>query len=209
MEDKIKIKSFFYKKDILYSNIKNLVIRKNYLGSYDIIINFNDSKNMFKYLSNYIFNISIRKNDGYSFIICDVKNICEIENYILKKMNCYELKKKTYIYIRYSLFDSFAYTLIVIFSILYILNLSLSNILLKYLVYYLIFINIKFFKNKFYMNKINCSIIKISDKKNRCYVFEGYNETEKEIKINYGLKINFNYYYLSFYMFPIKYKKVK
>ena len=64
LEDKIKIKSFFYKKDILYSNIKNLVIRKN---------------------------------DGYSFIICDVKNICEIENYILKKMNCYELKKKTYI----------------------------------------------------------------------------------------------------------------
>ncbi len=117
--------------------------------------------------------------------------------------------KKKHIYIRYSLFDSFAYTLIVIFSILYILNLSLSNILLKYLVYYLIFINIKFFKKKFYMNKINCSIIKISDKKNRCYVFEGYNETEKEIKINYGLKINFNYYYLSFYMFPIKYKKVK
>ena len=86
---------------------------------------------------------------------------------------------------------------------------SLIFPLLKiYLLIYLIFISIKFFKKKYNIKKSNSGIIKIHDNNRKSvYIFDNYNISESEIRIDYGLNINFNYYYLSSDILPIKYKR--
>lgn len=41
--DKLTIKNRFYKKSVNLEDIKKIIIRKNFLSSYDIMINFDDS----------------------------------------------------------------------------------------------------------------------------------------------------------------------
>ncbi|RRD37594.1 hypothetical protein EII29_11130 [Leptotrichia sp. OH3620_COT-345] len=43
----IEIKGEFFVKKLGYRNIRNLTIRKNYLNSYDIVINYDESINFF------------------------------------------------------------------------------------------------------------------------------------------------------------------
>lgn len=207
LEDSIKIESLFFHKNILYSDIKNLTVRRNYSGTYDVIINFDDSINIFKYFSNYIFDASIRKNHKKSFIICDLKNSGEIVNFILKKINFPEEKiEEEILCVKYSLFEASAYTSFFLLILLSILNLAVSSILSRFtLVLFLVLINIRFFKKEFCIQKISPRIIKISDKINELYVFNGYTELTEKIKISYDLKISFNYYYLSMHMFPVEY----
>ncbi len=87
----IEIKGIFLKKIIKYENIENITVRKNYLGSGDIIINFDDTLNIYRYFCNYICDVSIRKNHKNSYIICDLKNFHKIEKIILEKI--YKYKK--------------------------------------------------------------------------------------------------------------------
>jgi len=49
---KVKIKGLFFEKIIEYSDIKKLIVRKNMLGSYDILLNFDSSINIYKYFCN-------------------------------------------------------------------------------------------------------------------------------------------------------------
>ena len=206
----IEIKGIFLKKIIKYENIENITVRKNYLGSRDIIINFDDTLNIYRYFCNYICDVSIRKNHKNSYIICDLKNFHKIEKIILKKIYKYKKINRNEVeilYIKYSLIE-------IQFSILGILFMNMCIIslifpLLKiYLLIYLIFINIKIFKKKYNIKKYNSGIIKIHDNNRKSvYIFNNYNISESEIRIDYGLKINFNYYYLSSDILPIKYKR--
>lgn len=208
--DSIEIKGIFLKKIIKYENIENITVRKNYLGSGDIIINFDDTLNIYRYFCNYICDVSIRKNHKNSYIICDLKNFHKIEKIILKKIYKYKKINRNEVeilYIKYSLIE-------IQFSILGILFMNMCIIslifpLLKmYLLIYLIFINIKIFKKKYNIKKYNSGIIKIHDNNRKSvYIFDNYNISESEIRIDYGLKINFNYYYLSSDILPIKYKR--
>ena len=48
----VKIKGLFFEKTIAYNDIKTLTVRKNMLGSYDILLNFDSSMNIYKYFCN-------------------------------------------------------------------------------------------------------------------------------------------------------------
>lgn len=205
----IEIKNIFLKKTIEYKDIKNITIRKNYLGSKDIIINFDDTINIYRYFCNYVVDISIRKKHKNSYIICDLKNSKEIEKIMLEKICDYKTSCTNVIfqilYIKHSLLESQFAILGILFINICIISLIFS-FLKPFLIIYLIFINVKFFKTKYYLKKPNNKIMKISDSRKLIYLFDDYDITETEVRIDYGLKINFNYYYLSSDILPIKYK---
>ena len=65
---KVKIKGLFFEKTIAYNDIKTLTVRKNILGSYDILLNFDSSMNIYKYFCNLIIDVSIESNHKKSYI---------------------------------------------------------------------------------------------------------------------------------------------
>ena len=60
--------------------------RKNILGSYDILLNFDSSINIYKYFCNLIIDVSIESNHKKSYIFCDIKNKDEILECLLEKI---------------------------------------------------------------------------------------------------------------------------
>ena len=82
----LKIKGLFFEKTIAYNDIKTLTVRKNILGSYDILLNFDSSINIYKYFCNLIMDVSIESNNKKSYIFCDIKNKDEILECLLEKI---------------------------------------------------------------------------------------------------------------------------
>ena len=82
----VKIKGLFFEKTIEYSDIKKLIVRKNILGSYDILLNFDSTISVYKYLCNLITDVSVENNHEKSYVFCDIKNKDEILEYFLEKI---------------------------------------------------------------------------------------------------------------------------
>ena len=206
----INIQSKFIKKEISYGDIKILLFRKNFLGSYDIVINIDDSINLYRYFCNYFFDASIRKNHKKSYIICDVKNFKEIRRLLLKKINTKTslLKKQESLYIRYSLIENQMMILGYIFLLVFILSVAIKDMRIFLLIYF-IFISIKFFKKVYTIEEFDGKIIRIYNDKKEMYVFESYKNMENKIIIDYGLKIKYNYYYLTNNLLPSRYKIIR
>lgn len=84
---KITINGLFMKKEIYYDDIKFISIRKNFLNSYDLVINLDETITFFKYTCNYITDaFSSSKDKKNTFVICEIKNINEIIKDLLEKM---------------------------------------------------------------------------------------------------------------------------
>ena len=76
---KITVNGLFMTKEIYYDDIKFISVRKNFLNSYDLIINFDETATIFRYLCNYIsdtFSSGINKKN--TFVICELKNVDEV-----------------------------------------------------------------------------------------------------------------------------------
>ena len=106
----VKIKGLFFEKTIAYNDIKTLTVRKNILGSYDILLNFDSSMNIYKYFCNLIMDVSIESNHKKSYIFCDIKNKDEILEYLLEKIGYpkKEIREKVNgekLYVKYSIFE--------------------------------------------------------------------------------------------------------
>ena len=106
----VKIKGLFFEKTIAYNDIKTLTVRKNILGSYDILLNFDSSINIYKYFCNLIIDVSIESNHKKSYIFCDIKNKDEILEYLLDKIGYSkkEIREKMNgekLYVKYSIFE--------------------------------------------------------------------------------------------------------
>ena len=94
----IKVNGILYSKKLNYNEIKKLTIRKNYLSSYDIVINYDEGINFFRYLCNCFF-------DKFSIIIIYIfignikflKKEYNIINYDKDRIEIYEEKRKIYI----------------------------------------------------------------------------------------------------------------
>ena len=90
---KITINGLFMNKEIYYDDIKFISIRKNFLNSYDLAINLDESITIFRYLCNYIsdsFSTGINKKNA--FVICELKNTNEVLEELLKKIG-FDLKE--------------------------------------------------------------------------------------------------------------------
>ena len=93
-----------YRKFINFEDIKKIIIRKNFFSSYDIVINFDETISLFRYLCNYFLDVSIGKNHNKSYVICDVKNKDDVIKEILDELNIKEnneIEKETLV-IKYS-----------------------------------------------------------------------------------------------------------
>ena len=106
----MKIKGLFFEKTIAYNDIKTLTVRKNILGSYDILLNFDSSMNIYKYFCNLIIDVSIESNHKKSYIFCDIKNKDEILECLLEKIGYpkKEIREKVNgekLYVKYSIFE--------------------------------------------------------------------------------------------------------
>ena len=124
----LKIKGLFFEKTIAYNDIKTLTVRKNILGSYDILLNFDSSINIYKYFCNLIMDVSIESNNKKSYIFCDIKNKDEILEFLLEKIGypkkeIREKEEEEKLYVKYSIFEKYymmcfaAFFIIVIFSV--------------------------------------------------------------------------------------------
>lgn len=84
---KIIIQGFAINKEIFYDDIDSIMIQKNFLNSYDILINSNETVAHFRYLCNYITDsYATGLNANNTFVISDVKNVDEVLNEIFEKM---------------------------------------------------------------------------------------------------------------------------
>ncbi len=211
LNELIEIKGMFFIKKLRYDNIRNLTIRKNYLKSYDIVINYDESINFFRYLNNYFFDkFSFGKNCNNSFILCDVKNMKETLEYLLKKIGYCEAEKSyNELYIRYSLFEEAYLVYCIVLLILWLCVFEFPQIIIVIIIY-LIVINIRFFKRKYIMTKYG-NKIKIFEKNKIAYIIEDFYEDENSVIIEYNIKQNLlskhNFYYFSNNILPRKYMK--
>ena len=219
----VKIKGLFFEKTIAYNDIKTLTVRKNILGSYDILLNFDSSMNIYKYFCNLIMDVSIESNHKKSYIFCDIKNKDEILEYLLEKIGYpkKEIREKVNgekLYVKYSIFEKYHMMCFSVFSIMAIFSvgiawgyLELMIELFVIIILLLVMTMIKFFRKDYIMKRYsNCSI-SISEKKKEIYIMDDFFETDKKVIINYENtnfnSVKFNFYYVQNNVMPKNYKK--
>ena len=219
----VKIKGLFFEKTIAYNDIKTLTVRKNILGSYDILLNFDSSINIYKYFCNLIIDVSIESNHKKSYIFCDIKNKDEILEYLLEKIGYpkKEIREKVNgekLYVKYSIFERFHMLCCLIFSIVLIFSVGIAwgylNLMIKLftiIILLLVITVIRFFKKDYVMKRYNNYSISISEKKKEIYIMDDFSETDKKVIINYENinfnSVKFNFYYFQNDVMPKNYKK--
>mgnify|MGYP000910739846 CR=1 FL=1 len=219
----VKIKGLYFEKTIAYNDIKTLTVRKNMLGSYDILLNFDSSINIYKYFCNLIIDVSIESNHKKSYIFCDIKNKDEILEYLLEKIGYpkKEIREKVNgekLYVKYSIFEKHYMMCFAVFCIIVIFSvgiawgyLELMIELFIIIILLLVMTMIKFFRKDYIMKRYsNCSI-SISEKKKEIYIMDDFFETDKKVIINYENtnfnSVKFNFYYFQNNVMPKNYKK--
>ena len=221
---KVKIKGLFFEKIIEYSDIKKLIVRKNMLGSYDILLNFDSSINIYKYFCNLIIDVSIESNHKKSYIFCDIKNKDEILEYLLEKIGYpkKEIREKVNgekLYVKYSIFEKHYMMCFAVFSLMIIFSVGIAwgylNLMIKLftiiILLLLVITVIRFFKKDYVMKRYNNYSISISEKKKEIYIMDDFSETDKKVIINYKNtnfnSVKFNFYYFQNDVMPKNYKK--
>ena len=219
----VKIKGLFFEKTIEYSDIKELTVRKNILGSYDILLNFDSSINIYKYFCNLIIDVSIESNHKKSYIFCDIKNKNEILEYLLEKIGYpkKEIREKVNgekLYVKYSIFEKYYMMCFAVFCIIVIFSvgiawgyLELMIELFVIIILLLVITVIRFFKKSYIMKRYNNYSISISEKKKEIYIMDDFFEKDRKIIIKYGNtnfnSVKFNFYYFQNNVMPKNYKK--
>ena len=219
----VKIKGLFFEKTIEYSDIKELTVRKNILGSYDILLNFDSSMNIYKYFCNLIIDVSIESNHKKSYIFCDIKNKDEILEYLLEKIGYpkKEIREKVNgekLYVKYSIFEKHYMMCFAVFSLMIIFSVGIAwgylNLMIKLftiIILLLVITVIRFFKKDYVMKRYNNYSISISEKKKEIYIMDDFSETDKKVIINYKNtnfnSVKFNFYYFQNDVMPKNYKK--
>ena len=218
----VKIKGLFFEKTIVYNDIKTLTVRKNILGSYDILLNFDSSINIYKYFCNLIIDVSIESNHKKSYIFCDIKNKDEILEYLLEKIGYpkKEIREKMNgekLYVKYSIFEKYymmcfaAFFIIVIFSVGIAWEYLDLMIKLFTIILLLVMTVIRFFKKDYVMKRYNKYRISMSEKKKEIYIMDDFFETDKKVIVNYENtnfnNVKFNFYYFQNSVMPKNYKK--
>ena len=219
----VKIKGLFFEKMIAYNDIKTLTVRKNILGSYDILLNFDSSINIYKYFCNLIIDVSIESNHKKSYIFCDIKNKDEILEYLLKKIGYpkKEIREKVNgekLYVKYSIFEKHYMMCFAVFSLMIIFSVGIAwgylNLMIKLftiIILLLVITVIRFFKKDYVMKRYNNYSISISEKKKEIYIMDDFSETDKKVIINYENinfnSVKFNFYYFQNDVMPKNYKK--
>ena len=219
----VKIKGLFFEKTIEYSDIKKLIVRKNILGSYDILLNFDSTISVYKYLCNLVTDVSIESNHKKSYIFCDIKNKDEILEYLLEKIGYpkKEIREKVNgekLYVKYSIFERFHMLCCSIFSIVSIFSLGIAwgdlelmSELFVIIILLLVMIMIKFFRKDYIMKRYSNYSISIFEKKKGIYIMDDFFETDKKVIINYENtnfnSVKFNFYYFQNNVMPKNYKK--
>ena len=219
----VKIKGLFFEKTIAYNDIKTLTVRKNILGSYDILLNFDSSMNIYKYFCNLIMDVSIESNHKKSYIFCDIKNKDEILEYLLEKIGYpkKEIREKVNgekLYVKYSIFEKYHMMCFAVFSIMAIFSvgiawgyLELMIELFVIIILLLVMTMIKFFRKDYIIKRYSNYSISISEKKKEIYIMDDFSETDKKVIINYKNtnfnSVKFNFYYFQNDVMPKNYKK--
>ena len=219
----VKIKGLFFEKMIAYNDIKTLTVRKNILGSYDILLNFDSSMNIYKYFCNLIIDVSIESNHKKSYIFCDIKNKDEILECLLEKIGYpkKEIREKVNgekLYVKYSIFEKYYMMCFAVFFIIVIFSVGITwgylNLMIKLftiIILLLVVTVIRFFKKDYIMKRYNNYSISISEKKKEIYIMDDFFETDKKVIINYENtnfnSIKFNFYYFQNNVMPKNYKK--
>ena len=219
----IKIKGLFFEKTIAYNDIKTLTVRKNILGSYDILLNFDSSINIYKYFCNLIIDVSIESNHKKSYIFCDIKNKDEILEYLLEKIGYpkKEIREKVNgekLYVKYSIFEKYYMMCFAVFSLMIIFSVGIAwgylNLMIKLftIISLLVVITvIRFFKKDYVMKRYSNYSVSISEKKKEIYIMDDFFEKDRKIIIKYGNtnfnSVKFNFYYFQNNVMPKNYKK--
>ena len=219
----VKIKGLYFEKTIAYNDIKTLTVRKNMLGSYDILLNFDSSMNIYKYFCNLIMDVSIESNHKKSYIFCDIKNKDEILEYLLEKIGYpkKEIREKVNVeklYVKYSIFEKHYMMCFAVFCIIVIFSVGIAwgylNLMIKLFTIILLLVVmtvIRFFKKDYVMKRYSNHSVSISEKKKEIYVMDDFFETDKKVIINYENKnfnsVKFNFYYFQNNVMPKNYKK--
>ena len=220
---KVKIKGLFFEKTIEYSDIKKLIVRKNILGSYDILLNFDSTISVYKYLCNLVTDVSIENNHEKSYVFCDIKNKDEILEYLLEKIGYpkKEIREKVNgekLYVKYSIFEKYYVMCFAVFSLMIIFSVGIAwgylNLMIKLftiIILLLVITVIRFFKKDYVMKRYNNYSISISKKKKEIYIMDDFSETDKKVIINYKNtnfnSVRFNFYYFQNDVMPKNYKK--
>lgn len=219
----VRIKGLFFEKIIEYSDIKKLIVRKNILGSYDILLNFDSSINIYKYFCNLIIDVSIESNHKKSYIFCDIKNKDEILEYLLEKIGYpkKEIREKVNgekLYVKYSIFEKYYMMCFAVFSLMIIFSVGIAwgylNLMIKLftIISLLVVITvIRFFKKDYVMKRYSNYSVSISEKKKEIYIMDDFFEKDRKIIIKYGNtnfnSVKFNFYYFQNNVMPKNYKK--
>ena len=219
----IKIKGLFFEKTIEYSDIKELIVKKNILGSYDILLNFDSSINIYKYFCNLIIDVSIESNHKKSYIFCDIKNKDEILECLLEKIGYpkKEIREKVNgekFYVKYSIFEKYYMMCFAVFFIIVIFSVGITwgylNLMIKLftiIILLLVITVIRFFKKDYIMKRYSNYSISISEKKKEIYIMDDFFETDKKVIVNYENtnfnSVKFNFYYFQNNVMPKNYKK--
>ena len=219
----VKIKGLFFEKTIAYNDIKTLTVRKNILGSYDILLNFDSSINIYKYFCNLIMDVSIESKYKKSYIFCDIKNKDEILEYLLEKIGypkkeIREEKEEEKLYVKYSIFEKNYMMCFAVFFIIIIFSVGIVwgylNLMIKLftiIILLMVVTVIRFFKKDYIMKRYSNYSISISEKKKEIYIMDHFFETDKKVIINYENtnfnSVKFNFYYFQNNVMPKNYKK--
>ena len=217
---KVKIKGLFFEKTIKYSDIKTLTVRKNILGSYDILLNFDSSINIYKYLCNLVTDVSIENHHEKSYVFCDIKNKDEILEYLLEKIGYpkKEIREKVNVeklYVKYSIFEKHYMMCFAVFSLMIIFSvgiawgyLELMIELFIIIILLLVMTMIKFFRKDYIMKRYSNYSISIFEKKKGIYIVDSFLETDEKVVINYeNYFYKRDYYYFQNNVMPKNYKK--
>ena len=217
---KVKIKGLFFEKIIEYSDIKKLIVRKNILGSYDILLNFDSTISVYKYLCNLVTDVSIESNHKKSYIFCDIKNKDEILEYLLEKIGYpkKEIREKVNgekLYVKYSIFEKHYMMCFAVFCIIVIFSvgiawgyLELMIELFVIIILLLVMTMIKFFRKDYIMKRYSNYSISIFEKKKGIYIVDSFLETDEKVVINYeNYFYERDYYYFQNNVMPKNYKK--
>ena len=212
----VKIKGLFFEKTIEYSDIKELIVRKNILGSYDILLNFDSTISVY----NLVNDVSIENNHEKSYVFCDIKNKDEILEYLLEKIGYpkKEIREKVNgekLYVRYSIFERFHMLCCLIFSIVSIFSvgvawgdLELMIELFVIIILLLVMTMIKLFRKDYIMKRYSNYSISIFEKKKGIYIVDSFLETDEKVVINYeNYFYERDYYYFQNNVMPKNYKK--
>ena len=216
----VRIKGLFFEKTIAYDDIKTLTVRKNILGSYDILLNFDSSMNIYKYFCNLIMDVSIESNHKKSYIFCDIKNKDEILEYLLEKIGYpkKEIREKVNgekLYVKYSIFEKYYMMCFAVFSLMIIFSVGIAwgylNLMIKLftiILLLLVMTVIRFFKKDYIMKRYSNYSISIFERKKGIYIVDSFLETDEKVVINYeNYFYKRNYYYFQNNIMPKNYKK--